>query len=148
MADAESAHILQEEFSIPSTVEKIYPVEQQILSFARSLGYCDDDCFCLRLAMDEAMVNAIIHGNNYDREKTVTVRADCSHHSIAVTVLDEGDGYDINSLNDPTTQENIHATHGRGVFLIRQFMSEVTFNEKGNQITFTLYRSEKKRESA
>lgn len=132
--------VLSSNYSIPSLVERIYPIEQKILIMAQNLGFDEDACFRLRLAMDEAMVNAIIHGNLHDRAKKVYVEARGRPRAFEVTIRDEGHGFDVDSLKDPTADENLHATHGRGVFLIRQFMSDVFFNEMGNQITFVLRR--------
>ncbi|MFH1740763.1 MAG: ATP-binding protein, partial [bacterium] len=125
-----------------SRVDSIYPLEQKILSIVRSLGFCQEDLFSLRLAMDEALVNAIMHGNRGHEYKRVFVTVSGSGNTIQVSIRDEGDGFDVNSLFDPTEEDHIHDTHGRGIFLIRQFMTEVTFNEKGNEIVFALRRSE------
>lgn len=142
MSGSRTIDRLRREYIIPSKVKHIYPVEQQILALARELGFSDDDCFCLRLSMDEAMVNAIIHGNKYDASKQVYVKVDGGDAAFEVTVRDEGDGYSVDDLQDPTTEENLHATHGRGIFLIRQFMSQVLFNDIGNQITFIIRRND------
>lgn len=128
-------------FTISSRIDCIYPLEQKILSIARSLGFCDDDLFSLRLAMDEALINAIMHGNGGSEHKRVFVDLNACKNTIQIRIRDEGNGFDINTLFDPTEDDHIHDTHGRGVFLIRRFMTEVTFNEKGNEIMFTLQRS-------
>ena len=133
---------LEETFEISSRVESIYPLEQRILSVARSLGFTEDDLFCLRLAMDEALVNAIMHGNGGREHKRVYVTVRPCRESVQVSVRDEGKGFDISGLFDPTAEEHVHDTHGRGIFLIRQFMSEVNFNDRGNEIVFTLRRSD------
>jgi serine/threonine-protein kinase RsbW len=127
-------------FEISSRIESIYPLEQRILSVVRSLGFSEDDLFSLRLAMDEALINAIMHGNGGHEHKRVYVSLVTTDDLVQVSVRDEGNGFDINSLFDPTEEGHIHDTHGRGVFLIRQFMTHVTFNEKGNEITFALRR--------
>lgn len=90
------------------------------------------------------MVNAIIHGNQYDCDKLVFIEVEVYDEFFTITVRDEGKGYCVEKLKDPTLEENLHETHGRGVFLIRQFMSEVYFNESGNEITFRLRRGENK----
>lgn len=131
---------LERTFQISSRIEGIYPLEQRVLAIVRSLGFCQDDLFSLRLAMDEALINAIMHGNGGHEHKRVFVSLAVTRQFVQVTIRDEGDGFDINSLFDPTEDEHVHDTHGRGVFLIRQFMTEVTFNEKGNEITFALRR--------
>lgn len=129
------------EFRIKSRIENIYPVEREIIEQAASLGYDGDACFCLRLAMDEALINAITHGNRNIEEKDVRIIAYCDRERIAVTVQDEGDGFDQSQLVDPTQEPYLHKTSGRGVYLIQQFTHEIQFNEKGNAITFVVNRA-------
>lgn len=138
---ASSQSSLERTFQITSRIESIYPLEQKILAAVRSMGFSEDELFSLRLALDEALINAIMHGNGGHEHKRVVVNLSVDPSHVSVSVADEGDGFDIDSLFDPTAEEYIHATHGRGVFLIRQFMDEVAFNERGNEITFTLRRS-------
>lgn len=142
MAPASYHTALERAFEISSRIDSIYPLEQRILSIVRSAGFCEEELFSLRLAMDEALINAIMHGNGGHERKRVHVSLAVGSDVVQVTVKDEGDGFDIDALFDPTEEEHIHDTHGRGVFLIRQFMSEVAFNEKGNEITFVLRRSD------
>lgn len=129
------------EFRIKSKVENIYPVEREIIERANHLGYDGDACFCLRLAMDEALINAITHGNRNVEEKDVRIIVFCDRERIAVTVQDEGDGFDQSRLVDPTQEPYLHKTSGRGVYLIQQFTHEIQFNEKGNAITFVVNRA-------
>ncbi|MGC9326392.1 MAG: ATP-binding protein, partial [Candidatus Hinthialibacter sp.] len=95
---------------IKSKIDNIYPAECEILKQALELGYDGDACFCLRLAMDEALANAIIHGNHNDHEKMVHVIALCDDEKIAITVQDEGDGFDQALLVDPTQEPYLHKT--------------------------------------
>lgn len=129
-------------FNFKSKVENIYPVECEILSYAHKLGYSEDARFSLRLAMDEAFINAIIHGNGNSEDKDVTVKAECDQNAISVTVIDQGNGFDQTKLRDPRQEQFLNCPNGRGVFLIRQFTHDVIFNEKGNQITFTIRRDQ------
>ena len=128
-------------FQIQSKVDSIYPVERAILDLATEMGYDAEPCFCLRLAMDESLVNAIIHGNGNSEDKQIHVTAICDCDRIQVTVRDEGNGFDKSKLFDPRQEPYLHRTHGRGVFLIRQFTNEVRFNEQGNEITFCVERT-------
>ncbi len=128
----------EQKYEISSRLESIYPLEQEVLEVITSFGYSDDEIFGIRLAMDEALINAILHGNRGQEYKRVFVALQVNPEWVEISVRDEGDGFDVNSLFDPTTEEHLHDPHGRGIFLIREFMSEVTFNEVGNQITFLL----------
>ncbi len=130
------------QFQFNSKVENIYPVERSILERAKELNFNEDVCFSLRLAMDEAFINAIIHGNNNLEDKSIHVIANFYSDSIEVTVRDEGDGFDLSQLYDPRDEPHLYDTHGRGVFLIRQFTNEVRFNDKGNEITFVVHRTQ------
>ena len=123
-------------YRIKSKFDLIQSVEKSILQQATQAGFNDDTCFALRLAMDEAMINAIIHGNQYQEEKEISVTAKIEDDKIWVSVEDEGPGFDLTQLVDPREEPFLHKTNGRGVFLIKQFTSDVYFNETGNQITF------------
>lgn len=129
-------------FRFKSKIENIYPVENHILNRAQDLGYDVDTRFSLRLAMDEALINAIVHGNQNLEEKEVTVTAEYDRNQISVTVSDEGEGFDRQQLYDPREEPYLQNANGRGVFLIRQFTHNMRFNEKGNAITFTILRSQ------
>ncbi len=130
------------DFRIASKIENIYPVEREILQQADQLGYDEDACFCLRLALDEALINAIIHDNRNAEEKKIHIEARFNLESVAITVKDEGEGFDRSKLFDPTQKPHLFETHGRGVFLIRQFTHELRFNDKGNEITFVVHQSQ------
>ncbi len=128
-------------FRFKSKIENISPIQKEILDLAGDLGFEEDALFCLRLALDEAMANAIMHGNKFDETKDVNVQVTTQPDEIVVAVCDEGCGFDQSCLKDPTQGENIQKPNGRGIFLIREFTKDVRFNEKGNQITFTIHRT-------
>lgn len=128
------------DFRIKSKVENIYPIEREILDQAYEHGFDGDICFCLRLALDEALINAITHGNRNSEDKHVRVSVLYDSDQVSVTIGDEGEGFNYLNLTDPTQKPFLYETHGRGVFLIRQFTNEMRFNKKGNEITFTLNR--------
>lgn len=129
-------------FSIKSKIENIYRVESRILDLAENTGFDTDARFSLRLAMDEALINAITHGNGGEENKEIWVQADCDEEKISVTVRDQGNGFDQHKLHDPRQEPFLHSANGRGVFLIRQFTHQVRFNEKGNEITFSIWRNQ------
>ena len=97
--------------------------------------------FNLRVALGEALVNAILHGNHGDPTKQVAVRVVCGQQAIEMEVRDEGDGFDPDAVPDPTTPERRTRPGGRGIFLVRQLVDEVRFNAKGNAICLILRRS-------
>jgi len=106
------------------------------------LGLAENDHYHLCLATQEAVANAMEHGNRNQPDKRVTVTCTIDGRKIEVMVKDEGHGFDHEHLPDPTTEENLLCEHGRGVFLIRQLMDGTCYNACGNQITFVKYRSE------
>jgi len=97
--------------------------------------------FKLRVALSEALANAIIYGNRNDSEKSVEVRVTVTTQTISVHVSDEGDGFDPNTVPNPTLLEGLEQTSGRGLFLIREMVDEVQFNEKGNSICMMMHRA-------
>jgi serine/threonine-protein kinase RsbW len=91
-----------------------------------------------RVGLTEALANAMLYGNCRDPRKRVRLEAVLSRHEVVVQVTDEGGGFDPNHISDPTLPENRLRPGGRGLFLIRQLMDEVEFNEKGNSIRMVL----------
>ena len=118
-----------------STRDSITEVVQKLSAALDELGLPDDAVFDIKLAAQEAVVNAVEHGNNCDESKTVRVCCEADEDCITVAVRDEGDGFDPAQVPDPTLPENILRESGRGIFLIRNLCDEVRFNEKGNEVT-------------
>lgn len=97
--------------------------------------------FNLRVALTEALANAIIFGNGEDPAKEVSVRVALGPHAIELEVSDEGNGFDWHELPDPTLPENLLKPDGRGLFLIRELVNEVRFNSDGNSILMIIRRA-------
>lgn len=97
--------------------------------------------FKLRVALTEAINNAILLGNHEDAAKDVSVRVRFGLRAMHVEVTDQGDGFDPLCVPDPTLPENLTLPFGRGLFLIRRLMDEVRFNDKGNSICMILRRA-------
>ncbi len=94
------------------------------------------DLFAVNLALEEALVNAVNHGNHADPAKKVTFACRLDDNRLYFRIEDEGDGFNPDALPDPTDPENIMVVSGRGVFLIRNFASRVWWNDKGNVLEF------------
>ncbi len=122
--------------SIPSEVTR---VEDAILPVLSNKGYGERAIFACKLALEEAVINAIKHGNELDDTKKVTIGFSVDDDRTILSVGDEGPGFDPQHVPDPTLDENLIATSGRGIALIRAYMDEVRFNEKGNEITMIKY---------
>lgn len=91
-----------------------------------------------RVGVAEALANAIIYGNGSDPDKRVRVEVELSAEEVALQVYDEGQGFDPTQVPDPTLPENLDGTGGRGIFLIRELMDEVRYNERGNCVRLVL----------
>ena len=94
--------------------------------------------FKLRVVLCEALSNAIIYGNQLDPDKRADVTVVVDSESASVRVRDEGEGFDHEQVSDPTTPDKLDKEEGRGLFLIRQLVDEVRFNDRGNSICMIL----------
>jgi serine/threonine-protein kinase RsbW len=122
------------EIQIGSDFHQAKEVEDQVIAAAEACGYDDDTIFALRLSVEEALSNAIRHGNLYEIDKKVDIRYSVSPERIDLYVRDEGCGFDPGVIPDPRAPENLERPSGRGIMLMRAYMNQVEFNERGNQI--------------
>jgi len=127
----------QREFVLPSVPESRETVERAVMEALERRGCNEEVLFAVRLALEEAIVNAIRHGNKSDPNKKIYVSYLIEDARITISVEDEGPGFDLDSVPDPTAEENLEADHGRGILLMRVYMDEVVYNEKGNKVTLT-----------
>ena len=133
------------EVTLPSTTGDIRDFQERLLHVIEPLWKQqgrDRDAFATKFGLEEALVNAIKHGNGMDPEKVVHIvvciegtREDLQR--LTLTITDEGEGFDPKDVPDPTAIENLDRPCGRGVMLMKHYFSEVTYNEKGNQVTVT-----------
>jgi serine/threonine-protein kinase RsbW len=114
---------------------------RQILGDVEGSGYGTDDVFAIHLAIEEALVNAIKHGNRKDPAKTVTIEYSATPEKFDISVADEGSGFDPAGLPDPRDQKNLHKASGRGVLLMQSYMNLVEYNRSGNRVHMVKYRS-------
>ena len=124
-------------FTLSSTMESVSEVEAAADKLAEEAGLDEDERFRIGMAVREAAVNAVLHGNEYDPAKKVTVSLENTGDSLVISVADEGKGLDPDSLPDPLAPENLLRGTGRGIFLIRSFMDEVHFRQlhPGTELT-------------
>jgi serine/threonine-protein kinase RsbW len=109
-------------------------VQDEIERLLRAHEASEKDIFGIRLALEEALVNAMKHGNQMDRTKTVSVASRVLEGRIEIHITDEGTGFDPSDVPDPTAVENIERPCGRGLMLMRYYMSEVSFTGCGNSV--------------
>ena len=112
---------------IPSKLTELPGVQQAIIEPAQAHGYGQEEVFAIRLALDEAVTNAIHHGNGNDPSKHVTIEYQVDDQAVRINVTDEGCGFCPKTLPDPTLEDNLATPHGRGVMLIQSYMTEVSF---------------------
>ena len=108
-----------------STLETVDNAEQAASRIASEAGFNDEEVMQISMAVREAAVNAVLHGNAYDPEKKVKVDFETNLRDLVITIRDQGKGLDLNRIPDPLAPENLLKTSGRGIFLIRSFMDEV-----------------------
>jgi serine/threonine-protein kinase RsbW len=123
------------EFELPSAISLMHIVLDYLMKRVEKMRVIDPQRSNLFVALDEAFVNAVKHGNKYDAEKIVRVSAEVSTKEARFTVEDEGEGFDVNTIPDPLDPENLFKTSGRGVLFIYNIMDEVAYNDRGNRLT-------------
>src|SRR5207302_6550281 len=129
---AHSAPFVELRQSLPSRVAVVSPFVDQLMRFILNFRMADGTEIDIEMALLEALANAVIHGNGDNSGKTVYVTCRCyMDGEVSITVRDEGRGFDPSVLVDPTFQENLLITHGRGIYLMKTLMDEVSFEEGG-----------------
>jgi serine/threonine-protein kinase RsbW len=132
------------DFFIPSDPAEARQVQEEIERQLKASRYSDPEIFGIKLALEEALVNAIKHGNNMDRSKKVRIAYRVSAERFDVLIVDEGGGFDPSDVPDPTAVENLERPCGRGLMLMRHYMSEVCFSPRGNSVLMCKHRNGKK----
>jgi serine/threonine-protein kinase RsbW len=123
---------------------EIRKVCDALLGVLWSLKYSEQDQFAIHLAADEAITNAIIHGNKEDPKKSVRVDYEVFTDKVIIKITDEGEGFDFRRLEDCTEPKHLLENHGRGVCLMRKFMDELSFADKGNSVRMVRFCGSKK----
>jgi serine/threonine-protein kinase RsbW len=123
------------EFELPGVLSVMHVVLEYLLKRVDKLGVVKTDESNLFVALDEAFVNAVKHGNKFDTSKNIRIAADVSKEEARFTIEDEGEGFDVNNIPDPLDPQNLFKPSGRGVLFIYNIMDEVKYNERGNRLT-------------
>lgn len=121
----------------PNTPERIHAIEEELLSAAKHFGFSPSAAFALRLALDEAIRNAFIHGCRDCPGKLIDVSWIVTKSQVTITVEDHGVGFDPNAVPDPRTDDNLERPSGRGLLLMRSYMTSIQYNECGNAVTMS-----------
>lgn len=129
------------EVTIPSDLAEARRVQDDIEDALQASRYGDRDIFAIKLALEETLVNAIKHGNQMDPDKRVHIVYAVTGERFEIKVTDEGAGFNPADVPDPTAPENLERPCGRGLLLIRRFMTDVTYHGAGNVVTMTKVRT-------
>ena len=123
--------------TMESTLESVNKAEEMAEKAASQAGFDEDTRGGISMAVREAMINAVMHGNGYSPEKRVKLSFEQSGDNLVITIRDEGQGMDPENIPDPLAPENLMKQSGRGIFLMRAFMDDVKFRklEPGTEIT-------------
>ncbi len=122
------------ELVAPSDLHSARASEDHILAELARHNYDGDTIFAIKLALEEALTNAIKHGNGNDPSKHIVIRFHIGDERAAIMVRDEGNGFRHNAIPDPTVNTNLERPSGRGIMLMYAYMTKVCFNEAGNEV--------------
>lgn len=129
------------ETCISSDPQESCALIRQLLQYLKQLKWSDSEIFGIHLSMEEAVANAIHHGNAQDRTKSVFIKLEITPERFYARVTDEGCGFDPRKVPDPTAEANREQPSGRGVMLMRCYMDGVTFSPSGNSVELVKQRS-------
>jgi len=134
------------DFLFPSDLSYVLGINHEIVMLLKEFGFPPQDVrINIPLACDEAITNAIMHGNRSDPERKVNVQIYVSHSRFKIRVRDQGDGFDADHVADPRTGENVHRARGRGIFLMRSIMDSVRYREGGRVLEMEKFNTNAKR---
>src|SRR5579863_4343279 len=122
----------------PSTLESVDVAEGEILKAAEQAGFVEDDLHRIGMAVRECMVNAVVHGNRYNRNKRVHVSVSIEKIRLTIRITDEGDGFEVHEVPDPLHDTNLLRHSGRGLFLMGAFMDDLKVRKvspEGTEVT-------------
>jgi serine/threonine-protein kinase RsbW len=124
MTSRESRKMEKTQTTLDSTLDSVDKAEAMVMAEAEKAGFDDDEQHQIGMAIRECMVNAVVHGNRYSKNKQVHLSIERSKDALIIVIGDEGAGFDLSSLPDPLAPENLLRQSGRGIMLIKAFMDE------------------------
>jgi serine/threonine-protein kinase RsbW len=140
MADGAWKWLIDEQ--IPSDPDVGRSFVERLLRQLESDNWQSEDIFGINLAVEEAMVNAIKHGNKCSPDKKVHVLFQLNDQVVRVQITDEGEGFCPEEVPDPTCEDRLEIPGGRGLMLMRHCMSTVIYNDRGNRVLLEKHRGE------
>ncbi len=112
---------------------------EKLLKLLRENGVDENTIFDIHVGFEEALRNAMVHGNKSMPNKKVKINAQVTEDHVLISIEDEGDGFDPKSLPDPTLDENLLREGGRGVYLVEHLMDEVRYENGGRRVVMKKY---------
>jgi serine/threonine-protein kinase RsbW len=128
------------ELTISSDLAEARRVQERIAEVLTASAYSEHDIFAIKLALEEALVNAIKHGNQMDPDKRVFIVYHITTERFDIRITDEGEGFNPEDVPDPTEEPFVDRPCGRGLLLMRGFMTEVQYHGKGNIVSMSKVR--------
>lgn len=122
------------EIILSSSFDEVERLEHYVNDLQRWAEFNDEDYARIMLTLSEAATNAIVHGNKENPEKKVIIRGFLNGNKLLISVKDEGDGFDPDSIPDPLKEENLMNIGGRGVYLIKEYADDLDFDENGTKL--------------
>jgi len=123
---------------LESKRSEVFKVENLLIEINNTFQLQMEKFINFQIAVSEAIINAIVHGNKENPEKFVFVFLTCNDESLCIKIQDQGDGFDIKKLPDPTDQSNILKEHGRGIFIIKTLVDEFSIDASESGTILTL----------
>ncbi len=117
-------------WELASSLDSVDWAEAHVTALAKDLGFDEDSCHEIGIAVREAMVNAVVHGNHYSADKKVHLNLEVGDDALAMTIDDQGTGLDLATLPDPLAEENLLRPSGRGLLIVRAFMDDFTVERR------------------
>jgi len=122
------------ELVVPNDLRSARKSEERIMGDLARHRYGPNVTFAIKLALEEALTNAVRHGNGNDASKQLVVRYSVTPRRAVIMVRDEGSGFSLTRIPDPTSDENLERPNGRGIMLMHAYMTRVHFNRAGNEV--------------
>src|SRR4030065_500162 len=126
--------------AVASTPFAIAEVCDWILPKLKAHKFSEEDIFAVHLALEEALINAIKHGNKMNPEKEVKIDYSVSSEKVEISMTDEGKGFNPETVPDPRLGENLYKNEGRGILLMQSYMDLVEYNKSGNRVHMVRYK--------
>jgi serine/threonine-protein kinase RsbW len=128
---------------VSSTPAAVIDIFRQIVPSLQANNFTEEDIFAVHLAIEEAFINSVKHGNKMEQSKAVKIDYSIESDKIEICVTDEGEGFDPEVIPDPRYGDNLYKPAGRGMLLMRSFMDVVEYNKQGNSVRMIRYREKR-----